>query len=666
MTGTRQIIAFFLGVIILAVLGYHFYDTYRDRTPLELEARVIHLEDARAGTAELQPYLESPTPEVRRRAALAIGRCADDAAGAALYATLDDTSMAVARAAAFALGLTGQKRYAELLLGDAWDLPAGVTAKAVEAAGRLADSSMTEVADMLVSYLEHPSPAVREAACFGLFHAGAKNKGPVLAAQYVKEPDLSAKEAALYALARMGLAAGESIFIDVLADRDPWIRSLGLRGIAAATAERDEHYLAIALNDGNLHVVAQAIRGLGQVGGQRAFDAVYRRLQNESDEKLVIELIAALDRIDIPEKQTLAVREVFSRFSSPFVLAEAVRYLARTEGGAALDIIDSLRHSRPAPRIMAACATAYGTIGGNGVQSRLGELYVHEDPMVRVAAYNELVSVDTGYYINHALNDPDYVVQYQALQTIKQGKLREYLPVLQTMATDPAGTDVEIRRGIQDALSIFLSDETPREDTTAIQILIAGILDPSYVVRREAARLYKEKLDEDRSDQVGPIKTRIEEDEIFKALERYRINPHAIILTDHGQIDIELYFDTAPLTVMNFVELARSGFYNGLTFHRVIPAFVAQGGDPRGDGWGGPNWNIRNEDSDEPFRRGAVGMATSGKDTGGSQFFVCFMPQPHLEARYTVFGQVVEGLDVLDRIAPGDMIESIAIREGPQ
>ena len=105
-------------------------------------------------------------------------------------------------------------------------------------------------------------------------------------------------------------------------------------------------------------------------------------------------------------------------------------------------------------------------------------------------------------------------------------------------------------------------------------------------------------------------------------------------------------------------------FFDGLSFHRVIPNFVVQGGCPRGDGWGGPGYAIRDEYSDEPYGRGTVGIATSGKDTGGSQFFITHSPQPHLEARYTVFGQVIEGMDVVDQLVIGDVIENIEIRKG--
>ncbi|MBN2361698.1 MAG: peptidylprolyl isomerase [Deltaproteobacteria bacterium] len=122
----------------------------------------------------------------------------------------------------------------------------------------------------------------------------------------------------------------------------------------------------------------------------------------------------------------------------------------------------------------------------------------------------------------------------------------------------------------------------------------------------------------------------------------------------------------APETVANFVRLARAGVYDGTTFHRVVAGFVVQGGDPRGDGFGGPGYVIPCEVTDRPFAPGVVGMALAGKDTGGSQFFVMQSRQPHLDGHYTVFGEVVEGLEVVDSLQPDDLIRRVEIVPAPR
>ncbi len=151
----------------------------------------------------------------------------------------------------------------------------------------------------------------------------------------------------------------------------------------------------------------------------------------------------------------------------------------------------------------------------------------------------------------------------------------------------------------------------------------------------------------------------------------------AVIQTSKGAITVEFYPADAPNTVASFIELADAGFYNGLKFHRVVPSFVVQGGDPLtrdltvediragigGAGTGGPGWNQKAEFNSRKHVRGTLAMARARDvDSAGSQFYICLEPQPSLDGQYTVFGQVTEGMDVVDSIAVGDVIESVTIR----
>jgi cyclophilin family peptidyl-prolyl cis-trans isomerase len=146
----------------------------------------------------------------------------------------------------------------------------------------------------------------------------------------------------------------------------------------------------------------------------------------------------------------------------------------------------------------------------------------------------------------------------------------------------------------------------------------------------------------------------------------------AVITTAHGDIRVRLLTEVAPKTVNNFVFLAREGFYDGTTFHRVIPGFVAQGGDPTGTGRGGPGYRFQDELSETPFVEGILGMANAGPNTNGSQFYLMLGDAPHLTGRYTAFGQVEEGLDVVQSLRtrdperdpnPGDQMLSVTIEE---
>jgi peptidyl-prolyl cis-trans isomerase B (cyclophilin B) len=137
-----------------------------------------------------------------------------------------------------------------------------------------------------------------------------------------------------------------------------------------------------------------------------------------------------------------------------------------------------------------------------------------------------------------------------------------------------------------------------------------------------------------------------------------------ITLEKGGEIRLEFYPEDAPKTVENFVTLAKKGFYNGLNFHRVVPDFVVQGGCPKGNGTGGPGYQIKAEFNKQKHVRGTLAMARSqDPDSAGSQFYICYGATPHLDGQYTVFGRVVSGMEHVDRIKQGDKMTSIAITE---
>jgi cyclophilin family peptidyl-prolyl cis-trans isomerase/HEAT repeat protein len=218
---------------------------------------------------------------------------------------------------------------------------------------------------------------------------------------------------------------------------------------------------------------------------------------------------------------------------------------------------------------------------------------------------------------------------------------------------------------------------------------VSAVGSPDYLIRRKAVEIYK-SFDIKQPDPMtvgnpdykpfevpedyGIVKfdekaengalARVKRADYKKALSRKNGKTSAVLKTDKGELTIELFPEDAPLTVDNFINLAKSGYFNGLEIHRVVPNFVVQDGDPRGDGSGGPGWQIRCEINQLTYERGTVGMALSGKDTGGSQWFVAHSPQPHLDGGYTVFGRVNEkGMEVVDKLVRGDRIISIKIVE---
>jgi len=137
----------------------------------------------------------------------------------------------------------------------------------------------------------------------------------------------------------------------------------------------------------------------------------------------------------------------------------------------------------------------------------------------------------------------------------------------------------------------------------------------------------------------------------------------ATIETEKGNLVLELFASDVPVTVNNFVFLAREGFYDGTTFHRVIPGFMAQGGDPTGTGAGNPGYSFADEFTDHIHVAGTLSMANSGPNTNGCQFFITYAPQPHLDGKHSVFGQLIEGMDVLEKLTNGDVMLRVTIEE---
>ncbi|MGB7923055.1 MAG: peptidylprolyl isomerase, partial [Pyrinomonadaceae bacterium] len=222
---------------------------------------------------------------------------------------------------------------------------------------------------------------------------------------------------------------------------------------------------------------------------------------------------------------------------------------------------------------------------------------------------------------------------------------------------------VAMRDQFNDAALAILDALGKQKSPSAIEAIKTALESEDHLVRRRGVALLKASGAGDFSSRLGTVATRNTVADYQRALARAGKRVRATVTIDKGSFVIELLPEEAPLTVDNFAQLARRGYFNGVMFHRVVPNFVIQGGDPRGDGNGGPGYQIRCEINEARYDTGAVGMALSGKDTGGSQWFVTHSPQPHLDGGYTVFGRILSGMDVVDRVARGDIIRRISVTE---
>ncbi|HEX6650128.1 MAG TPA: peptidylprolyl isomerase, partial [Pyrinomonadaceae bacterium] len=290
---------------------------------------------------------------------------------------------------------------------------------------------------------------------------------------------------------------------------------------------------------------------------------------------------------------------------------------------------------------------------------------------------NTLVAVHSEYAIPDVLRALA-AFKPQDLAIVARLQLKETDPIVRSTAADLLGDlppSEENTRALaaawpqtandamNDAALSILDALGKQKSPAANEAIKQGLKSADHLVRRKAVALLKANGAGDFTSEIGTVQTRNTNADYQRALARIGRSVRAVVTTDKGSFTIELLPEAAPLTVDNFVQLAQRDYYRNVTIHRVVPNFVIQDGDPRGDGNGGPGYSIRCEINQLLYDRAAVGMALSGKDTGGSQWFVTHAPQPHLDGGYTIFGRVTAGMDVVDRIARGDLIQSIVIKQ---
>jgi cyclophilin family peptidyl-prolyl cis-trans isomerase len=254
----------------------------------------------------------------------------------------------------------------------------------------------------------------------------------------------------------------------------------------------------------------------------------------------------------------------------------------------------------------------------------------------------------TGEELVLRLSDPDWVVATEAALAIGKQCYRAAVPALiDAYQHRERREEVNIRIAVLEVLTGFVAAD-------AFEIATEALQDPDKRIRTHAVEL----LSAIGQPATAPPDRAIYEANFDRTRRRLLMPPtgsrKAIITTRHGEIELELFGDDAVQTVASFVALAKKGRYDGLTFHRVVPNFVVQGGDPRGDGWGDAGYFIRSEFNRYRYETGYVGIAHDGKDTGGCQFFITHSPQPHLDGRYTIFARVTRGMETVYGIDQSD------------
>ena len=684
-------------------------------------ADLLRLEDRREyDEAALRAGLEHPNPEVRRRAALAIGRIGDRRGTPLLLQALADTSALVRADAAFALGEMGDSSAAVVRAlaavarrasapapppaGDARppapparagqgraaasapadpELPDSATAAAVEAVGALGKLGSVQAREEIEALLRSaiaaggpgagwPPDAVVAEALLAIWRL-PRAPGFASLIEPFTSPDVEQelRWRAVYALMRAGDPRGVEALLAALRDPDPLVRSLAARGLRAPVADsagrRDAARTALlhALDDEHPHVRINALRALATFGDETLVPGVARRL-GDADPNVVLAATEALGSLGGAYAAALV---------EPIALDPAARLPLRAAALTALVRIDPARGAAAAETLAAAddwlarlyAARALGAGRWAHVEALVRRLAADPDSRVQAAALSSIadLAADTipavrALYIQ-GLASPDPVARAAALRGLARRADPGDLPLLmeayavaqRDSLNDAALAAVEAlgalaARGVPVARSFFLRFSRPE--------------DP--LVRAAVAQ----RLDDRPWGNAWPAETG-RSPEFYRAVVRDLVvpdvedgvRPRLRVHTAGGSFTIELFPAAAPLTVYNVLSLARKGFFDGGRWHRVVPNFVLQGGDPRGDGEGGPGFAIRDEINRTRYLRGTLGMALSGPDTGGSQFFIAHSPQPHLDGGYTAFGRVVAGLEIADAIVQDDPIVSVEV-----
>jgi len=653
--------------------------------PIELE-RIALLEDARAdANGELLALARSGDARVRECAATALGRMPFPEQGAettrALFGLLRDAEPAVRASAAFALGVRGDASAADTLLFVATDeherdAEPLVRARALEAAAKLA---RPELRGRTLDGLLDADPRVRleAAAALGRWstsEAGAQALDERLAAHVATESAENVVTAALFSLERRKTNAGGNLFVQHCTSSVPEQRIASVRGLRALVGSRDVAlFLQRASQDTDTRVACEALIGLGQLADRvsLAYLAVAVRHASASVRRTAWEALGVAIGKRAAALEDL--RQVTVDVRAPLAGPSASESSPWVRGAMLETALSSLASAEEATieAALQALGTSYRTLTR---EERIG--------VVRGCA--QLPAQKGLSIVLECIKDPDFAVGGVAVEMLTKFRPEDVrgalhavlefhdnglrLAAVTALLEMPSRDDFEplarcFRTSQGDGASEIrfnaLRAAARGAGRDAGTLLVEGCADRSAFVRR-VAREELARVAPDRLAQVSELA--VDSDEARTTPEPLADHPWVDVVTSKGTLRFELFPAEAPLHVHNFLAQAARERYDGTLWHRVVPDFVIQGGDYRGDGNGGGTWrgsddSLRHEFGPRKYVRGSLGMPRNeDPDSGGSQIFVTHRATPHLDGRYTIFGELREGFDVLDAIEVGDRI----------
>jgi cyclophilin family peptidyl-prolyl cis-trans isomerase/HEAT repeat protein len=625
----------------------------------------VTIEDRRAfDQGVLASAASSQDPAIRARAALAAGRIGLDRGESILVPLLADRSPDVRASAAFACQIVGDPRLTSDLLPLLSDADARVASAAAGAVGALGRG---DGEDALVAAADRAaSPEPRASILLALWRFGDPASAAA-AGKYASDPDVKVRAAAVYVLSRKPIETSQAALTAAVSDGDPYVASLAARGLGLLAKKDSIAPLGAALDSGKPALQTNALAALETIleknpGAVVAQDRKARILAmaGDANPNLAIPALVLLRQFESTD------REVRQRLWSIALTGQGRRRqiaivsvvaALREHAKAALDA--AAKSPDPALRAVAAETLAY--LPAAQAAPYRSALAADREVVVRLAVITSLKTSaavrENRTLVNSALTDPDAGVRAAAVEAVSLLDEPSVLPLLSdALSRSRADSSPDV------AIAVIAACERLRSDPGARPIVESAYHQGKTLVARLARRSLMQSFRVDRASLPPPEYKTGRSPADYEALLAEAHQPlQAHVETQRGGFVIRLAGREAPLTVANFVKLARSKFFDGVAIHRVVPNFVLQDGDPTGTGNGGPGYEIRDELNPLSFETGTVGMALSGPDTGGSQWFVTHSPQPHLNALYTVFGRVVAGQDVVDRIEQGDRITSVTI-----
>lgn len=666
-------------------------------------AQIIEHEDERYTDEALIGLLNSKETALKERVILALGRIGDQQAIAPLIKAFEEEAAASTRAMlAFALGeIESEAAVPSLLKRLQMDGEVLlVKSRCVEALGKIGANKQaaailghekiqllaTTVAQQMeklpLASVDSDQQLLLSLGLTSLQRLKQQNTIEAIARQLQsKNSSLRAEAANALTRSKLNYSTVCPALLECLRDQYAPLRVNSVRALGAARYSRAETQLLEHLGDSDTRVISACIVALGEIAnpassvslialGERLVLALSEKGQVSktipSEQNQLLLLATALG--NIKDKQALPLLEKMRFVCSPYGRAPEIEIALAKFGD---NVFFNEKQSWPQAcdsnwQSLAAFAQGLAELKSAKAEEVLFSFANGKhDPRAVSDILNALAACksqnSTSILIKH-LDDSDVVVRATSAgilgdtgdssEAVTSALHKAYLKARQDKMNDAR-------------LAIIESCEKLKH-SMARDVLVGSLRDRDYVVRRRAFELLKESGADTKDVSPGHVDS-VHSTQYWKQMARLSCspNPFAVISCAKGIITMELFASAAPMTVNNFVSLANKGYFDKLTFMRVVPNFVIQGGDPRNDMNGGPGYQIRCEINTYRYETGSLGMALSGKDTGGSQFFLTHAGQAHLDGGYTCFGKVVEGMDVVNQIARGDVIEHVEIVRKP-